>query len=61
MTIKTYSLRMALGTAAAALVAGSIGTAVPAPALAQPSGQVQPTDEVALSAGTGRLIRLNGR
>jgi pilus assembly protein CpaC len=60
MNATNLTLRMALSTAAAALVAGSIGTVVPAPALAQPSGAVQPTDEVALSAGTGRLVRLNG-
>jgi pilus assembly protein CpaC len=60
MISSTFPMRMALSTAAAALVAASIGTAVPAPALAQPSGTVQPAEEVALSAGTGRLVRLNG-
>jgi pilus assembly protein CpaC len=51
---------MALGTAAAALMAASIGTVGPAPALAQPSSAIKPVEEVTLSAGTGRLIRLNG-
>jgi pilus assembly protein CpaC len=55
-----FTSRMAIGTAAAALIAASLGAAAPAPAAAQPAGAVKPVEEVALSVGTGRLVRLNG-
>jgi pilus assembly protein CpaC len=56
---KTFK-RASLGTAIAALLAASFGAAGSAPALAQPSGAVKPTNDVSLSVGTGRMIRLDG-
>jgi pilus assembly protein CpaC len=51
--------RAALGTAlAAALAAGLAGTA-PSQAVAQ-SGAVAPGNDITLSVGTGRLVRVNG-
>ncbi|CAA9522711.1 MAG: Type II/IV secretion system secretin RcpA/CpaC, associated with Flp pilus assembly [uncultured Sphingosinicella sp.] len=60
ITNRTLSQRLTLGTAMAALIAASLGAAAPAPALAQPVGASKPTTDVALSAGTGRLVQLNG-
>jgi pilus assembly protein CpaC len=60
MTQSSFSSRMTLGTAVAALLAASLGAAVPSRALAQPASTVAPTTEVALSVGTGRLVQLNG-
>ena len=60
MSKTKFTTRMTLGTAMAALIAASLGAAAPAPALAQPAGATKPTNDVALSAGTGRLIQLNG-
>lgn len=51
--------RLALGTALAAALAG-VTAAAPAPALAQPAGAAAPTNDVTLSIGTGRMVRLNG-
>jgi len=51
--------RACLGTAIAAVVATSLTTAVPAPALAQPTA-VRPANDLTLSVGTGRMIRLDG-
>ncbi|HEY0043235.1 MAG TPA: type II and III secretion system protein family protein [Allosphingosinicella sp.] len=50
--------RMAIGTAAAAITAGSLGAALPAPAMAQST--VKPSNDVTLSVGTGRMVRLDG-
>jgi pilus assembly protein CpaC len=60
MSKTKFTTRMTLGTAMAALIAASLGAAAPAPALAQPAGASKPTNDVALSAGTGRLIQLDG-
>jgi pilus assembly protein CpaC len=60
MTKKNVSSRLTLGTALAALLAASIGAAAPSRAMAQPTGAVAPTAEVALSVGTGRLVQMNG-
>jgi pilus assembly protein CpaC len=57
MTMTKISRTM-LGTAVAALVAASFAAAAPAPALAQPTSR--PANDVALSVGTGRLVRLDG-
>jgi pilus assembly protein CpaC len=50
--------RAATGGAIAALLAASL-TAAPAPALAQPQA-VRPANDVILSAGTGRMVKLDG-
>jgi pilus assembly protein CpaC len=50
--------RATLATAIAATMAASVITAIPAPALAQPVA-VRPVNDVTLSAGTGRMVRLN--
>ncbi|HEX8257193.1 MAG TPA: type II and III secretion system protein family protein, partial [Allosphingosinicella sp.] len=60
MTKSNKFKRAALGTAIAAVIAAGIAPAVSAPALAQPSGSVKPTHDVALSVGTGRLVQLDG-
>jgi pilus assembly protein CpaC len=57
MILFEHLRRAALGTAAAAVMAASIGTAATAPAFAQ-SAAVRPTTDVALSVGTGRLVNL---
>ncbi len=61
MIKSNFTLRMAVGTAAAALLAAGLGAAAPAPAAAaQPVGSAKPSTELALSIGTGRLVQLNG-
>jgi pilus assembly protein CpaC len=50
--------RASLGTAVAAVIATSMATTFPAPALAQPTA-VRPSNDVALSVGTGRMVRLD--
>jgi pilus assembly protein CpaC len=60
MSKTKFSTRMTLGTAMAALIAASLGAAAPAPALAQPAGASKPSNDIALSAGTGRLVQLDG-
>jgi pilus assembly protein CpaC len=60
MSKTKFTTRMTLGTAMAALIAASLGAAAPAPALAQPVGASKPSNDIALSAGTGRLIQLDG-
>jgi pilus assembly protein CpaC len=52
--------RMGLGTAVAAALAASFAAALPSRAGAQPAGSVAPTNNLTLSAGTGRLIQLSG-
>jgi pilus assembly protein CpaC len=59
ITNRNLSQRLTLGTAVAALIAASLGAA-PTPAVAQPVGASKPSNDVALSAGTGRLVQLNG-
>ena len=59
MKKSNFTLRMAVGTAAAALFAAGLAAA-PAPAAAQSSAQGKPATELALSVGTGRLVQLNG-
>ncbi|MDT9598457.1 type II and III secretion system protein family protein [Sphingosinicella rhizophila] len=57
MTKMNTISRFSLGTAIAAFVATGMAGTVPAPALAQ-SQAVKPTNTVPISAGTGRLVRL---
>jgi pilus assembly protein CpaC len=59
MKKSNFTLRMAVGTAAAALLAAGLAAA-PAPAAAQGYAQGKPSNELALSVGTGRLVQLNG-
>jgi pilus assembly protein CpaC len=58
MTKLNILRRATVGTAIAAVLAGS-PVALPAPAFAQPSA-VRPTNDINLSAGTGRMVRLDG-
>ncbi|HET9426954.1 MAG TPA: type II and III secretion system protein family protein [Allosphingosinicella sp.] len=51
--------RFALGTAVSAALAASLALAPAGPAVAQ-STVVTPTNDVVLSVGTGRMVRLNG-
>jgi pilus assembly protein CpaC len=51
--------RAGLGTAVAAALAASVAAALPARAVAQPA-VAQPANSVTLSAGTGRLVQLDG-
>jgi pilus assembly protein CpaC len=62
MTKQTITSHTALGSAIAAVVAASIAAAAPAPALAQSSrgDGVRPSNDVTLSVGTGRMVRLDG-
>ena len=52
--------RAGLGTAVAAALAASFAAGLPGEAGAQPAGAVAPTNAVALSVGTGRLVQLDG-
>jgi pilus assembly protein CpaC len=58
-SLKTFG-RASLGTAVAAALAASVAAALPSRAGAQPAGAVAPTNNLTLSAGTGRLIELPG-
>jgi pilus assembly protein CpaC len=60
MNKSNFTQRLAIGTAAAALLAAGLGIAAPATAAAQSIGAAKPTSELTLSVGTGRLIQLNG-
>lgn len=60
MTKNAFLKRTTLSTAMAALLAASIGASLPAPALAQSADASAPSNDVTLSVGTGRLVRLNG-
>jgi pilus assembly protein CpaC len=51
--------RATVGTAIAAIVTASLGAGIPTQALAQPTA-VRPTNDVTLSVGTGRMVRLDG-
>jgi pilus assembly protein CpaC len=59
MTINAIK-RSTLGTALAAALAAGLVAAAPFPAHAQPAGAVAPANDVTLSVGAGRLVRLNG-
>jgi pilus assembly protein CpaC len=52
--------RAALGTVIAAALAASLAVAPTAPALAQTATPIAPANDVVLSVGTGRMVRLNG-
>jgi pilus assembly protein CpaC len=52
--------RATLGTALAAALAAGLAATAPGRAFAQPSGTVAPTNDVTLSVGAGRMVRLNG-
>ena len=52
--------RATLGSALAAALATGLAVTAPYGAAAQPAGAVAPTNEVTLSVGTGRLVRLRG-
>jgi len=59
--IKSNKLKRAtLGTAIAAALAASIAASMTGQAAAQPAGAVAPANDVTLSVGTGRMVRLNG-
>ena len=58
MTTFNTIKRTTLGTALAAALAVGFAATLPAPAMAQPT--VAPTNDVTLSVGTGRMVRLGG-
>ncbi|PSJ37992.1 type II and III secretion system protein family protein [Allosphingosinicella deserti] len=59
MTKRILLPRVRFGTAIAAVLACATLAVGAAPAAAQPSA-VRPTNDVAISVGTGRMVRLNG-
>lgn len=59
MTKRTKISRATLGTALAAVLAASFAASASAPAVAQASSS-RPANDVALSVGTGQLVRLDG-
>jgi pilus assembly protein CpaC len=59
--IDSYRMKRAtLGTAIAAALAAALAATVSGQAAAQPAGAVAPANDVTLSVGTGRMVRLNG-
>jgi pilus assembly protein CpaC len=52
--------RASLGSAVAAALAAGIAATAPSQAMAQPSGAVAPANDINLSVGAGRMVRLNG-
>jgi pilus assembly protein CpaC len=52
--------RASLGTAIVAALAASLTASASTQAIGQPAGAVAPTNDVTLSVGTGRMVRLNG-
>jgi pilus assembly protein CpaC len=59
--IKSKKLKRAtLGTAIAAALAAGLAATMTGQAAAQPAGAVAPANDVTLSVGTGRMVRLNG-
>jgi pilus assembly protein CpaC len=52
--------RAALGTALAAALAAGLAVSTTSQAVAQSASPVAPTNDVVLSVGTGRMVRLNG-
>jgi pilus assembly protein CpaC len=59
MTKRNIISRATLGTAVAAVVAASVAAGAPSQALAQASAAVRPSNDVTLSVGTGRMVRLD--
>jgi pilus assembly protein CpaC len=56
----SFLSRVSVGTASAALIAASLATAVPAPAFGAPNPPaVRPANDVTLSVGEGRMVRLD--
>ena len=60
MIMRTPLKHALLGPSAAALLAAGFGLMFAAPAAAQPAGAVQPVNDINLSVGTGRMVRLSG-
>ena len=60
MTTHSKFRRATLGTALAAALAAGLAVTAPMRATAQPAGAVAPDNDVTLSVGTGRMVRLNG-
>jgi len=60
MTKSNRMKRATLGTALAAALAAALAGSATGPAAAQPAGAVAPANDVTLSVGTGRMVRLNG-
>jgi pilus assembly protein CpaC len=58
MTKSSFTTRATIGTALAAILAATAASVAPAPALAQPTA-VRPSNDVTLSVGTGRMVRLD--
>jgi len=58
MNVKKMTSRTTLATAIAAALAASVMATAPVPASAQPSA-VRPSNNVTLSVGTGRMVRLD--
>ena len=54
-----FMKRITLTTTVAAVLTASIGAA-PTLATAQPVSSVRPTEDMTLSVGAGRMVRLNG-
>ena len=52
--------RATLGTALAAALAAGLAATLPSRVLAQPADAEAPTNDITLSVGTGRLVRLGG-
>jgi pilus assembly protein CpaC len=53
--------RAMLTTTVAAVLSASLAATVPSSAAAQPNGAVRPVNDVALSVGAGRMVRLDGQ
>ncbi|HLL58454.1 MAG TPA: pilus assembly protein N-terminal domain-containing protein, partial [Allosphingosinicella sp.] len=53
--------RAMLTTTVAAVLSASLAATVPSSAAAQPNGAVRPVNDVALSVGSGRMVRLDGQ
>jgi pilus assembly protein CpaC len=60
MTKVSKIRRFSLGTAIAAALAAGLAMAAPGQAMAQSAASVAPANDVTLSVGTGRMVRLNG-
>ena len=58
---QTLTKRAALATTVAAVLTASIAATVPTAAAAQPVSTTRPVNEVALSIGAGRMVRLDGQ
>jgi pilus assembly protein CpaC len=60
MTMFNTIRRAALGTALAAALAAGLAATAPVQAFAQPAGAEAPANDINLSVGNGRLVRLSG-